>query len=97
MTHHVEAVFVLEVDGAPTLSFAARNFTEAFELCRERWLRADLQALTSEGRPLWQVGSQLKVRRARQEEARRYHEGAELAEPSDELILTYLVELDAQV
>jgi hypothetical protein len=88
-------VFTLEVDGRPTLSFEARRTSEAQEICKESWLRGDLIDLSSGGVPLCSDRSKLTVRLATDEEAAIYEQAAEVAKPSDDLVLAYLIELDA--
>src|SRR3954451_3695277 len=46
------SVFVMNVDGKATFAFEAKNFPEAFELCKEDWVREDLITMTSNGVPL---------------------------------------------
>ena len=48
-----ERPFTLLVGGRPILSFVASTFTEANELTREEWLRADLLKYRSNDEPLW--------------------------------------------
>jgi hypothetical protein len=88
-------VFTLEVDGRPTLLFEARRTREAQEICKESWLRNDLILLTSHGAPVCRTHSKLSVRLATDEEAVVYEEAAKVAKPSDDLVLAYLIELDA--
>ena len=57
--------------------------TEARELCKERWLRADLSSQKSNGIPLCDA-----------EEATLFDQAAGASTPSDDLVLAYLVELD---
>jgi hypothetical protein len=63
----VAHVFAILVDGRPTLAFEAKNMTETRELCKERWLRADLRSQKSDGIPLWDafeaLGQARKCRR----------------------------------
>lgn len=86
-------VFAMDVDGKATLAFEAKNFREAFELCKEDWLRADLSALTSNGISLCTPTATLKVRRADDTETEIYREAERQAQTED-LVLAYLVELD---
>ena len=96
MAFIVQRVFVLDVDGKPTLAFEARNQMEARELCRELWLRVDLSSLSSNGIPLCDANSRLTARLATAEEAKVFGEAAKIAaSSSDELVLAYLVELDS--
>ncbi len=87
-------VFTIEVDGKPTVTFEARQLREAAELCQEEWLRADLNTLSSNGVPLCGIGSKLRARMANEVERTAYQEAAEQADPTDDILLAYLVELD---
>jgi hypothetical protein len=87
-------IFTIEVDGKPTVTFEAGRLREAAELCREDWFRADLNALNSNGIPLCGVGSKLRARIANELERAAYQEAAQQAQPRDEILLAYLVELD---
>jgi hypothetical protein len=83
-------VFTLEVDGRPTLSFEARRTREAQEICKESWLRGDLIVLSSGGVPLCSDQSKFTVRPATADEAVVYQEAANIAKPSDDMVLAYL-------
>jgi hypothetical protein len=87
-------IFVLEIDGKPTLAFEAQNLHEARELCREEWLRADLGSLSSNGTPLCCGGAELEARLAQPAEIAAFNHAMQHAESSDELTLAFLVELD---
>ena len=87
-------VFTLEVDGRPTLAFEASRTREAQQLCNESWLRDDLISLKSRGVPLCTANAKLSVRPATAEEATAFGEAAEVARPSGDMVLVYLVELD---
>jgi hypothetical protein len=92
----VRRAFTLEVDGRPTLAFEARNQAEARELCKEHWLRSDLCSQMSNGIPLCDAVSKLSARLATPEEAKLFGEAAKAAaNPSDEVVLAYLVDLDS--
>jgi len=88
-------VFTLEVDGRPTLAFGARRTREAQEICKESWLRDDLIALSSGGVPLCSDRSKFTVRLTTTDETVVYEEAATVAKSSDDLVLAYLIELDA--
>jgi hypothetical protein len=88
-------VFTLEVDGRPTLAFEARRTSEAQEICKESWLRGDLIVLSSGGVPLCSDRSKFTVRLATADETVAYEQAATVAKPSDDLVLAYLIELDA--
>jgi hypothetical protein len=88
-------VFTLEVDGRPTLAFEARRTREAQQICQESWLRGDLIVLSSGGAPLCSDRSKFTVRLATADEAVIYEQTATVAKPSDDMVLAYLIELDA--
>ena len=54
-----EKVYVLEINGAPILAFAAVSHREAQSLLREEWLRADLRGIRSGGKPIWDGAANL--------------------------------------
>jgi hypothetical protein len=94
MPSQLEIVFAMDIDGKPTLAFEAKNVREASELCKEEWLRADLNLLTSNGIPLCTAAAKLTVRRATESESQVYRDADREAQASDDLLLAYLVELD---
>ena len=83
----------MDVDGKATFAFEAKNFFEAFELCKEDWVREDLLALTSNGVPLCSSTAKLTVRRADKAEIAIYRDAA-LKAGTEDLVLAYLVDLD---
>jgi hypothetical protein len=89
------AIFTIDVGKHPLLTFEARSFREAAELCREEWLLDDIRGLTSNGVPIWDGKARLRSRYATDLEAAFYKTALETAEPMPgELVLSYLVELD---
>jgi hypothetical protein len=92
MTAAFSRVFTLEVDGRPILAFEAKGLKLAREICKESWLRDDLTSLRSNGIPLAAVRSKLSVRPAIAEEITIFEQAG--PEPSDDMVLAYLVELD---
>lgn len=88
------SIFTVEIDSRPAVTFKASNLREAFELCREDWLRADLTALNSNGVPLCGPASKLRARIATDPEISVFRDGAAAVPPSDDILLVYLVELD---
>ncbi|WP_018460474.1 hypothetical protein [Bradyrhizobium sp. WSM4349] len=93
MTFFSGSVFAMEVEGKAILAFEAKNFREAFELCKEDWVRDDLTAITSNGLPLCSSTAKLTVRRADEAEIVIYRNAALQAQTED-LVLAYLVDLD---
>jgi hypothetical protein len=87
-------VFVLSVGGKPTLAFAASTHKEAWQLPKEEWLQGDLISGKSNGTPLWDGDAKLSIRAATADETTTYGNAAAGVEPSDDLLLVYLIELD---
>ena len=87
------SIFTIVIDDKPILVFEARNLREAAELCHEQWLKSDLAEAESEGRPLWDGTARLRARIALPEESALFAE-ARNGQPSDGIMLVYLVELD---
>ena len=88
------SVFTIEISGTPTLTFEANNLREAHKLCHEEWLKQDLSQAKSEGTPLWDGKAKLRTRIARPEEGALFAEAKNSGQPSDGLMLVFLVELD---
>jgi hypothetical protein len=90
----VPAIFTIDIGETPTLTFEARNLREARELCREHWLKEDLVQAKSGGIPLWDGKAKLRARPALPDEAVLFIEAKNNGQPSAELALVFLVELD---
>jgi hypothetical protein len=88
------SIFTIEIGGRPTLTFEAQNLGEAHELCHEQWLKDDLAEAKSDGVPLWDGKAKLRARIALPEESVLFAEAKNNGQPSDGLMLVYLVELD---
>ena len=87
-------IFTIEIGDTPTLMFEAQNMREAQELCHEQWLKDDLAEAKSDGAPLWDGKAKLRVRMARLDESAQFAAAKKNGQPSDGLMLVYLVELD---
>jgi hypothetical protein len=87
------SIFTIEIGGTPTLTFEAQNLREAHELCHEEWLKEDLAQAKSEGAPLWDGKAKLRARIALPGESAVFSEAKNNGQPSDGLMLVYLVEL----
>jgi hypothetical protein len=87
-------VFTIEIGGTPTLTFEVQNLREAQELCREQWLKEDLAEAKSNGVPLWDGKATLRARIALTDESAVFAEAKNNGQPSDGMMLVYLVELD---
>ena len=87
-------IFTIEIGDTPTLMFEAQNMREAQELCHEQWLKDDLAEAKSDGAPLWDGTAKLRARMALPDESALFAEAKNNGQPSDGLMLVYLVELD---
>jgi hypothetical protein len=90
------SIFTIEIGDTPTLVFEAQNLREAHELCHEQWLKGDLTEAKSDGVPLWDGKAKLRARMAMPDEIALFAEAKNSGEPSDGLMLVYLVELDGE-
>ncbi|MDE5451545.1 hypothetical protein GWE18_01475 [Bradyrhizobium sp. CSA112] len=90
------AIFTLDIGGRPILAFEAKNLRESQQLCHEHWLRRDIAGLTSNGAPLWDGKARLRARRSTEGEIAVYREAVrDAGQPQEDLLLAYLVKLDA--
>jgi hypothetical protein len=87
-------IFTIDVDDRPTMTFEALNLREARELCHEHWLKEDLAEARSSGVPLWDGKAKLRARLALPDETVLFAEAKNNCQPSDGLMLVYLVEVD---
>ena len=87
-------IFTIEIGDTPTLTFEAQNQREAQELCHEQWLKDDLAEAKSDGAPLWDGKAKLRARMALPDESAVFAEAKNNCQPSDGLMLIYLVKLD---
>ena len=91
-------LFTIEIGDTPTLTFEAQNQREAQELCHEQWLKDDLAEAQSDGTPVWDGKAKLRARMALPDEsavfAEAKNEAKNNSQPSDGLMLVYLVKLD---
>jgi hypothetical protein len=90
------SIFTIEIGDTPTLAFEAQNFREARELCHEQWLKDDLAEAKADGIPVWDGKGKLRARSALPEERALFAEAKNNGQPSDGLMLVYLVELDGE-
>jgi hypothetical protein len=89
-------IFTIEIGDTPTLTFEAQNLREAQELCHEQWLKDDLAEAKSDGAPLWDGKAKLRARMALPDESALFTEANNNGQPSDGLMLVYLIELDVE-
>ncbi|MEH2523496.1 MULTISPECIES: hypothetical protein [unclassified Bradyrhizobium] len=90
----VVAVFVLEIDGRPTLAFEARDFAEALQICGDADLRTDLMGLRSNGHSICSAESGISTRLAMQTEIEVFKHAIEAAPQCDEPTMTFLIGID---
>jgi hypothetical protein len=88
------AVFVLEIEQRPVVAFEAISAREARELVKERWLQDDLKGLRSNGQPLWNGKSRLRIGPAVGEQLDEVRTAIRFVSAEDELAIVYLVPLD---
>src|SRR5882757_4594036 len=87
-------IFTIEIGDTPTLTFEVQNLREARALCREQWLKDDLVEAKSDGVALWDGKAMLRARIALPDESAVFAEAKTSGQPSDGMMLVYLVELD---
>ena len=88
------SVFTIEIGGKPTVTFEAKSLREASEICNAPWLRDDFTSAHSNGAPLWDGKAQFRVRMGYESEIATFSDASKDAQPSDGMLLVYLVELD---
>ena len=88
------SIFTIEIDGKPTVTFEAKSLREASEICNAPWLGEDFTSAHSNGAPLWDGEAQLRVRMGYADEIETIGKASKDAQPSDGMLLVYLVELD---
>ena len=95
MTAYVlSRIFTIGIGNTPTLVFEAQNLREAQELCHEQWLKDELAEAKTDGAPLWDGKANLRARMARPDEGALFTEAKNNGQPSDGLMLAYLVKVD---
>lgn len=90
-------VFVLDIEGRPTLAFEARGAVEASEFCADADLRLDLSELTSNGSPLCTAQAELAVRPASEGEVAASQRAVLLAPPAEQPTMVLLVKVDGVI
>ena len=88
------SIFTIEIDGKPTLAFEAKRHSEADAICGDETLRAKLLLLKSGGVPLCDDNAVLDARLAHADEASHYKQVAGASQPTYDITVVYLVELD---
>jgi hypothetical protein len=88
------SIFTIEIGGMPTVTFEAKSLREASEICNAPWLGEDFTSALSNGVPLWDGKAPLRARMGYADEIAIFGDASKDAQPSDGLLLVYLVELD---
>jgi hypothetical protein len=88
------SVFTIEIGGTPTVTFEAKSLREANEICNAPWLRGDFTSTHSNGVPLWDGKAPLRARMGYEGEIATFGDVSKDAQPSDGMLMVYLVELD---
>ena len=88
------SIFTIEIGGKPTVTFEAKSLREASEICNAPWLGEDLASAHSDGAPLWDGKAPLRARMSYADEIASFDDASKDAQPSDGMLLVYLVELD---
>jgi hypothetical protein len=88
------SIFTMEINGTPTVALQAKRHKDAESLCEQDRLRTDLSTLTCNGSPLWDASAIMNVRLATPAEAVLYRQATQSTEPSDDINVVYLVDLD---
>ena len=86
--------YTLEIDGRPTLALEATSIAEAHAICSDPDFQLDLTTLTSDGIPILGLTSRLMPRAATEQEAAAFQRAVELAPPSDEPTIAFLINVD---
>src|SRR5258705_3491538 len=92
--HPQPSIWTLEIDGKPTLAFEAKKYREAYELCHEDWLRAELGLQKLHGVPLCGADSHLKIRLAPRAGKVPYPQTAEANKSPNQNKIGYFIEVD---
>jgi hypothetical protein len=96
IANRIPSIFTIEIGDTPALAFEAQSFREARELCHEQWLKDDLAEAKVDRLPLWDGKAKLRARAALPNEIALFDEAKNNGDPSDGLVLVYLVELDGE-
>src|SRR3984893_10209723 len=88
------SAFTIELGGKPTVTCEATSLREASDICSAPWLRDDFTSAHSNGAPLWDGKAPLRARMGYADEIATFDDASRDAQPSDGMLLVYLVELD---
>jgi hypothetical protein len=88
------SIFTIEADRKPLIAIAAKKYQEAEAFCKDERVRTKLRSVRSDGVPLCDDYSILRVRLANPDERARYHEQATPQSPLESLTAVFLVDVD---
>ena len=87
-------VFVVDIDGRPTLALRAPSLELAQQCCRDSEILADLMGMTSDGVPICEPRSELVARAAAPEEIAVFQRAIGRAPTSHQSAMVFLIKLD---
>jgi hypothetical protein len=90
-------VFTLDIDGNPTLTFEASGIGEASQICADADLRLDLSSLTCNGATICAANARLDVRSASEPEVAAFQRAVQLAPPTEQPSMVFLIKVDGVV
>lgn len=90
-------VFVLEIDGRPTVVFDAPDADIARTMCVDDLLRTDLESMTTDGAPICYAHSRLACRLASPRETAAFEYAHLRAPDSDDPTMVFLIKVDGIV
>jgi hypothetical protein len=86
-------IYTILADDKPVAALESSGL-EARELLKERWFLQELTALKVDGEPIYKPGTRLRARPATEEEWAVYDRETKTAEPGEEILFVYLLDLD---
>jgi hypothetical protein len=86
-------IYTILADDKPVAALESSGL-EARELLKERWFLQELTALKVDGEPIYKPGTRLRARPATEEEWAVYDQETKTAEPGEEILFVYLLDLD---
>jgi hypothetical protein len=86
-------IYTILADDKPVAALESSG-PEARELLKELWFLQELTALKVDGEPIYKPGTRLRARPATEEEWAVYDQETKTAEPGEEILFVYLVDLD---
>ena len=88
------SIFTIEADRKPILAFAARKHQDAEAFCADERVRTKLRSVRSNGVPLCDDYSILRVRLAKPDERARYHDRTKNRPSMEDRAAVFLIDVD---